>query len=269
MRFFILLSYRGSGFNGWQKQIGLLSVQEHLENAFSVYLRIKSEITGAGRTDTGVHAINYVAHLDCHDIVACNTLAGNPSLSIYKINAILPSGITVHKIVQVDESRHARFDAVKRTYKYFVNTTKDPLVSDFSFFFPYNLDIEKMNYAASLLCGERDFTSMAKLHSNTVTNICNVYSAEFKVGSPIDRELTDLSKRDIHTHLYFEISANRFLRNMVRAVTGSLLEVGRGIREPDWIQELLQKKNRAFAGNSVPAHALFLTGIDYPYNVFE
>ncbi len=265
MRFFILLSYNGSSFNGWQKQKNGPSVQEHLEFAFGAYLREKIEITGAGRTDTGVHAVNYVAHLDsCND-----NISKDRHLLLYKINAILPAGIVIHDICQVGDSCHSRFDAVSRTYKYYIHTSKSPFLNDISCFYPYKLDIGKMNEAAKLLIGEKDFTSMAKLHSHVKTNICNVTFANWEELSPLAAIDIPLFQNCGNSQVIcFTITANRFLRNMVRAVTGSLLEIGRGIHEPEWIIDVLNEKNRGAAGNSVPAHALFLTTIEYPYEIF-
>jgi tRNA pseudouridine38-40 synthase len=265
MRFFILLSYNGSSFIGWQKQKSGPSVQEHLEFAFGAYLREKIEITGAGRTDSGVHAVNYIAHLDsCND-----NISKDRQLLLYKINAILPAGIVLHDICQVDDRCHSRFDATSRTYKYFIHTAKSPFLNDYSYFYPYKLNMEKMNAAAQMLVGERDFTSMAKLHSDVKTNICNVTFAKWEELSPLDAIDIPLFQNCGNSQgICFTITANRFLRNMVRAVTGTLLEIGRGIHEPEWIIDVLNEKSRGAAGNSVPAHALFLTEIKYPYKLF-
>ena len=260
MRFFISLSYNGAAFCGWQRQNNGPSVQEHLENAFSVYLREKIEITGAGRTDTGVHAINYIAHFDS----GSTTLANEQQLLLYKINAILPAGIVVTDICAVSPDAHARFDAISRTYNYYVHTVKDPFLDNFSCFFPYDLDIDNMNRAAALLIGEKDFTSMAKLHSDVKTNICTVTEALWTPGSPVNA-ITPQGQANTYC---LTISANRFLRNMVRAIAGSLLEIGRGRRQPEWITQLLAQKDRSAAGNSAPAHALYLTKIEYPYRIF-
>lgn len=256
MRYFISLSYRGSSYSGWQIQVSQASVQAEMERAFSIYLGSEARITGAGRTDAGVNAINYIAHFDSVNPI----LVQDYSKLIYKINAILPSDITLNDICQVAGDAHARFDAVSRTYKYFIHTKKDSFLDGYSYFFPYDIDLEKMNLAAVCLLGERDFTSMAKLHSDVKSNICTVTEALWTPGSPMNISLTNSS-------FCFTISANRFLRNMVRAVVGSLLEVGRGKQEPEWIAEILEQKNRCAAGSSVPAHPLFLTNIKYPYKI--
>ncbi|MEN6617877.1 MAG: tRNA pseudouridine synthase A [Rikenellaceae bacterium] len=297
MRYFISLSYRGTAYCGWQIQINKPSVQAELERAFSIYLGNETRITGAGRTDAGVHAINYIAHFDSANPILTQDY---PKL-IYKINAILPPDITLHNIYHVSDDAHARFDAVSRTYKYYIHTKKDSFLNQYSYFFPYDLDLEKMNSASSFLLGKRDFTSMAKLHSDVTTNICTVSEAIWTPCSPLNFKceatfsdpsslstslshslpfsdtISDFLSNSIPnsishplsvTTFCFTITANRFLRNMVRAVVGSLLEVGRGKQEPTWIEEILEQKNRCFAGSSVPAHPLFLTNIEYPYNIF-
>jgi len=264
MRFFISVSYNGSNYNGWQKQKNGASVQQHLEYAFSVYLKEEVGIVGAGRTDTGVHAMEYIAHFDSANL----ELSKERQMIIYKINAILPTDIVFHDICQVHENAHSRFDAMERSYKYFIHTFKDPFAGMFSFFTPKFLDISAMNKAAEYLIGNKDFTSMAKLHSPTKTNICNVKNAFWSLGSPISQEISNNSFKTNGNHYVFEITANRFLRNMVRAITGTLLEIGQGKHDPEWILEVLEKKERGAAGTSVPAHALFLTKIEYPYQIF-
>ncbi len=260
MRYFISLTYKGSSYCGWQIQVNQQSVQAELEKAFSLYLRMNTQITGAGRTDAGVHAINYVAHFDSVIPIQAQDY---PKL-IYKINAILPSDITILNICQVPDNAHARFDALCRTYNYFVHSRKNSFLDQYSYFYPYELDLDKMNSAATLLLGEHDFTSMAKLHSDSKTNLCTVTQAIWKPYSPLN--FSTIPKSD--SSICFSISANRFLRNMVRAVVGSLLEVGRGKKEISWISEIMEQKNRCAAGSSVPAHPLFLTNIEYPYEIF-
>ncbi len=265
MRIFILLSYNGSPFCGWQKQKNGPSVQESLESAFSLCLRERVEITGAGRTDAGVHALYYVAHLDTSD----NKVIKEQQKVLYKINAILPPGVVVHKILHVDDDSHSRFDATNRTYKYYVHNFKSPFLNNYSYYYPYRLNIEKMNHAAKLILGERDFTSMAKLHSGVKTNICNIIHTNWEPASPISFiNQNSLFKEENTQTLCFTITANRFLRNMVRAIVGTLLEIGKGNYEPKWIIEVLSRKERGAAGDSVPAHSLFLTGIEYPYPTF-
>ena len=268
MRYFISLSFKGTSFSGWQHQVNLSSVQDEVERGLSILFGRKIPVTGAGRTDAGVHAVNYTAHFDLPAPLSDEDF---PKL-IYKMNAILSADIAVHEIYPVQPDAHARFDASGRTYRYFIHTKKSPFPDQYSYYFPYITDIDKMNQAANYLLGEHDFTSMAKLHSNVKSNICSVKEACWTPGSPV----SILSVSDCDTEKMshpessycFTITSNRFLRNMVRAVVGSLLEVGRGKQEPEWIKEVLTHKNRCAAGSSVPAYPLFLVNIDYPENIF-
>ena len=250
MRYFIQLSYNGAHFCGWQIQQNANSVQAELQKAFSTILKENITITGAGRTDTGVNAIDYIAHFDYHKAIE------NTDFVIYKINAILPKGIALSKIFLVHNTAHARFDAIKRTYKYHIHTHKDPFNHQLSYFVPPNkLDFEKMNEAAKYFLGEQDFTSLEKLNGGNNTSICTVTEAFWSYNKD--------------EHYVFTVSANRFLRNMVRAMVGSLIEVGIGRKEPEWIINMLKEKNRGAAGHSVPGTALFLTKIEYPYSLVE
>lgn len=261
MRYFISISYRGAQFSGWQIQDNAPSIEGKIEQALSVILHSQIDVTGAGRTDTGVNAVNFIAHFDSDNEI----LIKEPGKFLYKINAILPLGICVNHIYQVDENAHARFDAVSRTYQYFVNCEKDPFCYDFSYYYKFPLNIDAMNRGAEYLIGQKDFSCFEKLHSETLTSICNVSEAFWKTvpsGSGI-REIEN------GTRLVFTISANRFLRNMVRAIVGSLLEIGREKREPEWILTLLESKSRNAAGQSVPGYPLILTEIKYPYNLNE
>ena len=203
-------------------------------------------VTGAGRTDSGVHAINYIAHFDCQAVIQ------DTAHLAYKMNAILPKEIAVHSIYQVHNTAHARFDAISRSYKYYVHTNKDPFENGFSYFVrPDNMDIEKMNLAARYFLGEHDFSSLEKVNGGNKTSICTVTHAEWV---------------QISEHKFvFSVTANRFLRNMVRAMVGSLLEVGSGKRQPEWIEQMLAQKNRCAAGQSVPGKALFLVEVKYPF----
>lgn len=249
MRYFICLSYNGSAFCGWQIQENANSVQAELQNALSTLFKTPIQAVGAGRTDTGVNARNYIAHFDIGSPVSCGPT------TIYKLNAILPKGIAIHNIWQVDEDLHARFSARSRTYKYYIHTTKDPFCSEFSYFLPPRLDFGKMNEAAKYFIGEQDFTSLEKLGGGNKTSICNVTQAYWE---PLDAPTFENA-----SHFVFTVTANRFLRNMVRAMVGSLLDVGFGKKEPEWIQQMLLQKNRCAAGHSVPGNALFLVEIEY------
>ena len=245
MRFFISLSYDGSPFCGWQSQPGVSSVQGELERALSIAFGETVEVTGAGRTDAGVNARYYVAHFDL--------TAGEikePNQIVRKINAILPKEIRVFGIFSVPEGAHARYDAVSRTYRYYLHTAKDPFAR-FSYLYTCALDVEAMNRAASRLVGTHDFTSLEKTGSDNGTSLCQVTAARWE--------------RIDATHLVFTVTANRFLRNMVRAMVGTLLEIGRGRHPEEWIDEVLAARDRCRAGQSVPGEALFLEEIAYPY----
>lgn len=246
MRYFICLSYNGSAFCGWQIQENANSVQEELQKALSTLIKEPVAVTGAGRTDSGVHAVNYIAHFDSQSVIQ------DAAYLTYKLNAILPKEIAVHNIFQVHDSAHARFDAVSRTYKYYVHTNKDPFESGFSLHVRSDkMDIAKMNEAARHFLGEQDFSSLEKVNGGNKTSICTVTHAAWEQAGE-------------HKYI-FTVTANRFLRNMVRAMVGSLLEVGAGKREPSWIKEMLAAKNRCSAGQSVPGKALFLVEVKYPY----
>ena len=245
MRYFICLSYNGSAFSGWQVQENANSVQAELQKALSTLLKEPVQVVGAGRTDTGVNARNYIAHFDF------NGPMPPQEHTVYKLNAILPKQICVHSVYPVSDEMHARFSALSRTYKYYIHTEKDPFCSEFSYFVPSRkVNIEKMNQACQYFLGEQDFTSLEKLNGGNKTSICNVTHAAWE---PVNQD-----------HYVFTVTANRFLRNMVRAMVGSLLEVGSGKREPQWIKEMLAQKNRNAAGHSVPGNALFLVNVEYP-----
>lgn len=247
-RYFVKLSYKGTHFHGWQIQPNAISVQEVLTKAFTTILKENIEITGAGRTDTGVHAINFIAHFDSEK----NNLSNNSKL-IFKLNSFLPKDIAIHDIRRVNNDAHARFDAISRTYHYNIHTQKDPFLLESSNYMPYNIDIDAMNEAAKLLFNFTDFTSFSKLHTDVKTNNCKITEAFWIVA---DHKLK------------FTISADRFLRNMVRAIVGTLLEIGKGkLTISDFIT-IIESKNRSNAGVSVPAQGLFLVNIEYPSSIY-
>lgn len=259
MRYRIILNYCGAGFSGWQVQPGQESVQGAVESALGTLLSAPVQIVGAGRTDTGVSACGYVAHFDW------DGEAPDCGLLRYKMNSLLPDGISVTLVEPAQDDFHARFDAVSRTYRYFLHRTKDPFLADRSYFYGYpELDFEAMNRAAALLLGKHNFTCFEKKGSDNRTSICTVTAAEWKKYTPA-------VCAGGGECWYFEISADRFLRNMVRAVTGTLLEVGRGKRSVEDFASLVlppdfdagEKPLRSLAGESVPGHALFLTEIRY------
>lgn len=245
MRYFIYLSYDGARYHGWQIQPNGISVQEVLNKALSTLLREPIEVTGAGRTDAGVNASLMVAHFDTSH-TADNNLP-------YKLNKFLPQDIAIHNIRPVRDDAHARFSATSRTYKYYIITEKSPF-EPYAYRFPQPLDFEKMNEAAQTLLNYTDFTSFSKLHTDTKTNNCRITYANWEQVSPIKWKFT--------------ITADRFLRNMVRAIVGTLLDVGRGTLSVAQFQQVIEKKDRCSAGSSVPGNALFLTDITYPEELF-
>lgn len=247
-RYFIYLAYDGSNYHGWQIQPNGSSVQESLMKALHTFLRQEIEVVGAGRTDAGVHAKMMIAHFEIDRKLDVAVVAD-------KLNRILPQDIAVYKVVAVKPDAHARFDAIARTYKYYITTQKDPFQRNYAYRIPFKLDVDKMNAAAQILFEYTDFTSFSKLHTDAKTNLCTIMQAHWEM-------------LDEHT-LVFTIQANRFLRNMVRAVVGTLLEVGRGKMDLDGFRRVIESHDRGVAGTSVPGHALFLVDVDYPSDLFE
>ncbi len=244
-RYFIELSFDGTRYSGWQVQRNGLSVQQILNEKLSFKLSEKIEVTGAGRTDAGVHSEFFVAHFDTKTLLNENFIS--------EMNGFLPTDIVFHKIRKVNSEAHARFSAVSRTYQYRITTKKNPFLNNFSFYYHGKLDIELMNKAALILLSVSDFTSFSKLHGNTKTNICIVTKAEWE---------------QCGDNLIFTISANRFLRNMVRAITGTLLDVGKGKISIDQFVEIIESNNRSKASTSAPAKGLFLCSINYPNSIY-
>ena len=242
MRYFITFSYDGTSYHGWQIQPHSISVQEELQRAISTLLRQTIEVVGAGRTDTGVHARKMIAHFDFETEVDCTQL-------VYKLNKILPRDIAVQKVEKVADDMHARFSATSRTYHYFVHMAKDPFLRAYSWQVYGEPDFELMNEAAKVLMEYRDFTSFSKVNTDTKTNDCTITEAHWdRVGECQWR---------------FTITANRFLRNMVRAIVGTLLEVGRRRMTIDQLRHVIEAKDRCRAGDSVPGNALFLVEVKY------
>ena len=247
MRYFIYLAYDGTNYHGWQIQPNGSSVQETLMKALSTFLRREIEIVGAGRTDAGVHARLMIAHFDFEEELDCRAVTD-------KLNRLLPPDISVFEVKKVKPDAHARFDATYRTYKYYVTTRKDPFNRHYVWRLFNELDFAKMNEAAKILLEYIDFTSFSKLHTDVKTNNCRIMYAEW----------TQLSEHE----WVFTIQADRFLRNMVRAVVGTLVEVGRGKLTLEGFRQVIEKKDRCSAGNSVPGHALFLVDVGYPEELF-
>lgn len=249
MRYFLKLSYNGSGFHGWQEQPNALSVQDVIQQALSTVLRFPVRITGAGRTDAGVNARMMYAHFDT------DTPIPDSERLIISLNRLCGKDIAIRSIIPVPQEAHARFDATARTYRYYVTLEKSPFLSSVSWHSPSRLDMDRMNEAASLLLSTEDFTSFAKLHSDTKTNICKVTEAYWQKWNN-EYEVPGL---------FFTITADRFLRNMVRAIVGTLIEVGRGKLNPEDMAEIISMRNRCAAGTSMPPQALFLWNIEYEY----
>lgn len=248
-RYFIYLAYDGTNYHGWQIQPNGISVQECLMRALATFLRRDTEVIGAGRTDAGVHASLMVAHFD-HE--------GEPldvASVAEKLNRLLPPDISVYKVCCVKPDAHARFDATARTYKYYVTTTKSPFHRHYRYRLHNPLDFQKMNEAARTLFDYTDFTSFSKLHTDAKTNICRIMHAEWT--------------REDDTTWVFTIQADRFLRNMVRAIVGTLIEVGRGKLTVEGFRRVIEHQDRCKAGTSAPGHALFLVNVEYPEEIFQ
>lgn len=245
MRYFIFFSYDGTNYHGWQIQPNANSVQQELQHALSTILRKNIEVVGAGRTDTGVHARHMAAHFDWQKDkipMALDQLA-------YRLNRILPRDIAVYEVREVSPEMHARFSATSRTYHYYIHTRKDPFERHYSLQINYPLDFKKMNEAAEYFLHHEDYAAFCKAGGDNKTTICHVTTAQWVQTSP--------------TTWYFEITANRFLRNMVRAVVGTLIDVGRGKITMEQFLNILHNGTRSDAGESMPGNALFLEKVEY------
>ncbi len=248
-RYFIELGYKGTPFCGWQLQPNGPTVQEELERVLGILLQEPIRLTGAGRTDTGVHASYFVAHFD-----AVRSDLHVDTQFVRKINGLTPKEIAICRILLVPPDAHARFDAISRTYHYRIATCKNPFTADLAYHFYRPLDVGKMNEAAAILSEYTDFTSFSKLHGNAKTNLCDIHHARWEDDS-------------VNGEIRFEITANRFLRNMVRAIVGTMIEVGLGKYPPEGIRQVILSKERGVAGTSVPPQGLYLVNIKYPeYN---
>ena len=243
MRYCIFFSYDGTDYHGWQRQPNAPTVQQKLEEALQMVLRAEVSVVGAGRTDTGVHAAMMAAHFDWHEALDCSHLA-------FRINGLLPPDIAVREIKPVGDDWHARFSALWRTYHYYIINRKDAFRHRHALRLYFPLDIEQMNAAASLLLTHNDFGCFCKSHSDNKTNLCTVTEAHWSVQED--------------GSMVFRITANRFLRNMVRAIVGTLIEVGKGKMTIDDFRQVLLSGKRTEAGESVPAKGLFLENIVYP-----
>lgn len=247
MRYFIFFSYFGKAYHGWQRQPNALSVQQVLEEAFHTLLRQPVALTAAGRTDTGVHARTMVAHTDLEGP------QDGPDL-VYRLNALLPEDIAVQELRLVSADAHARFDALERTYEYWIIQEKDPFYKDLAYFLRPPLNLEAMNRAAGVLKQYRDFQCFSKSNTDVKTYNCDIRGASWT------RE---------ESRMVFTITADRFLRNMVRAIVGTLVEVGQGKLGPEDVKGIIKSGDRGRAGVSVPAKGLYLTRISYPDRIFS
>lgn len=242
MRYFVELQYDGAAYCGWQRQPDAETVQGVIEQRLSMLRRVPTEIVGAGRTDTGVNASFYVAHFDSDEAVDCAQL-------VYKLNKVLPDDIAILRIYEVEGDKHARFDAKQREYTYFLTPHKSPFRRFSAWYFAVDLDVERMNQAATALLRYDDFTSFAKLNSNNKTNICHISHAQWVVESD--------------GVLRFTIRADRFLRNMVRAIVGTLVDVGRGRYTVEQFEDIIRSKDLSRSSAGAPACGLFLSDVRY------
>ncbi|NAS32489.1 tRNA pseudouridine(38-40) synthase TruA [Flavobacteriaceae bacterium R38] len=247
MRYFLEFSYNGKQYHGWQKQPNAISVQECIEKALSTLMRTPIMIVGAGRTDAGVHAKQMFAHFDIDENIDTDNLT-------HRLNSFLPRDIGIHQLYKVVDTAHARFDAVSRTYEYWIVYKKDPFLTDYAYLSRQNLDLEKMNEVSQLLFEYEDFQCFSKSNTDVKTYRCDIMEANWKQDDE---------------KLIFTIKADRFLRNMVRAIVGTLLQVGSGQISKEDVKKIIESKNRSKAGASVPAHALYLTQVIYPKNLFK
>lgn len=244
-RYFIQLAYNGSGFHGWQTQPNAQAVQAEIQDAFTLLLGESLLLTGAGRTDTGVHARQFFAHFDTQ------LQLDKPELSqlVFKLNRFLPQSINIYDIFRVQPDIHARFSAISRTYRYYISRQKDPFSNGLSWIYTTNLDINAMQQAAGIITAYTDFTCFSKTRTQTKTNDCKIFESCFELNGPL---------------LIYHVKANRFLRNMVRAIVGTLLEVGKGNIGIEGLKRIIENGTRSDAGMSVPACGLFLEEIEYP-----
>jgi len=247
-RYFIRLSYSGTNYNGWQIQLKDKTVQGVLVEKLSVILREPVAITGAGRTDSGVHAKCYYAHFDSASLDFKQI-----DKAVHQLNSILPSDIAVRAIIRVKPEAHARFSALSGSYEYHLHSKKDPFLKGTSYFYYGAMDIDQMKKACRILTEYNDFKSFSKNHTDVKTYNCQLYGAEWQVFGD---------------QVIFLITADRFLRNMVRAIVGTMLELGKGTITLDDFRDIILSRNRSLAGQSVPPEGLFLTDIKYPENIW-
>lgn len=242
-RYVLKLAYNGTNYHGWQMQDNAHTVQSEITEKLSLLLKEQICITGCGRTDTGVHASEFFAHFDI------DNLCYSEKDLLHKLNNFLPEDIVIYELFHVSSDFHTRFSAISRTYSYYISQIKNPFKLSTSYYFNVNLDVDAMNKACGYLLAYTDFTSFSKLHTQTATNNCRIEMAGFEI---VDKELV------------FTITADRFLRNMVRAIVGTLIEIGKGKLSAEAMKKVIEAKDRSGAGYSVPAHGLFLEKVVYP-----
>lgn len=247
-RYFIYISFKGTSYHGWQIQPGTATVQKVLDDTLTTILKEQISTTGAGRTDAGVHAKVFCAHFDC----SCIDPDADKAI-INRMNGLLPKDISVVSLLRVRPDAHARFSAVSRTYKYYIARSKNPFSDDSSWYFHGGLNVEKMNQACSILVRHNDFTSFSRLHTNVKNNLCHIFNAGWE---------------EADEKLVFTIKADRFLRNMVRAIVGTMIEAGTGKIDMNEFEKIILAGDRCLAGQSAPAKGLFLTDIEYPEEIF-
>lgn len=247
-RYFLFISFKGTSYHGWQLQPGSSTVQKVLDDTLSTILNERINTTGAGRTDAGVHAKVFCAHFDCsfNDLETDNKI-------LYKLNGLLPKDISASRLIRVIPGAHARFSAISRTYEYYISRLKNPFLDDSSWYFHGDINVNRMNEACSILMKHSDFTSFSRLHTDVKNNLCRIYRACWEKSGE---------------KLVFTIKADRFLRNMVRAIVGTMVEVGTGKIDLMEFEEIILAMNRGRAGQSAPAKGLFLTDIEYPDEIF-
>jgi len=244
-RYFLKLTYRGTAYHGWQIQDNAHTVQAEMNEKISTLCEEPVNVTGCGRTDAGVHARNFYLHFDLQQ-----PLTFGPQDFVFRLNRFLPEDIAAYGVWEVPSETHARFDVISRTYRYYISRQKDPFVQDTALIFTGRLDVEAMQQAANYLLDYEDFTSFSKLHTQTTTNICRLAEAGWEQREKM---------------LIFTITADRFLRNMVRAIVGTLLEIGKGKLKPEDMKTIIEAKDRSKAGFSAPAQGLFLEEVRYPF----
>lgn len=247
-RYFLFISFKGTSYHGWQVQPGSATIQKVLDETLSTILNETINTTGAGRTDAGVHALVFCAHFDCSyiDLDADNKI-------LYRLNGLLPKDISASRLIRVIPGAHARFSAISRTYEYSISRLKNPFTDDSSWYFHGDINVNRMNEACSIIMKHSDFTSFSRLHTDVKNNLCRIYLASWE------------ESRD---KFLFTIKADRFLRNMVRAIVGTMIELGTGKIDLMEFEEIILARDRGRAGQSAPAKGLFLTDIEYPEEIF-